>query len=165
MDMDGTADGDSRARPAVSLLEISRVLDETSRLLRNHPAAAEEPEPRAPMHSAPGSTLIRAMIAVRRRRRDYFPIASGDPAWSMLLELYAAHLEGRRFHQTRLGVASGVPQTTALRLTRKFLDTGICGTRRDPTDKRLLLIGLSDSAAARMSDYLQLGAGIEALLS
>ena len=148
--------------PPVSFLEISRVLDETARLLRNHPAAAIEPEP--PPEPVAGTASIRAMLALRRRRRELFPVVPGDPGWSMLLTLYLARLDGRRFHQTRLAVASGVAQTTAIRLTQNFLNMGLCIRRADPNDRRVLIIELSDAGAARMADYLDLGGKIEALL-
>ena len=106
-----------------------------------------------------------AILAVRRRRREFFPIAQGDDAWSMLLELYAARLERRRLYQTRLGVMSGVAQTTAFRIVRKFLETGICVSGQDPDDRRLLLVELSDSAAERMRDYLEANGAIGALLA
>jgi hypothetical protein len=165
MGMNASGDSGSQMKPIVSLLEISRVLDETARLLREHPAAALEEAPPEGARPGAGAALIRAKLAVLRRRRGYFPLAPADPAWTMLLELYAAHLEGRQLHQASLGLASGVPKTTALRLTRRFLEAGLCVSGRDTADRRLLLIGLSDSAARRMSDYLQLGGGLEALLS
>jgi hypothetical protein len=103
---------------------------------------------------------VRAILAVRRMRRDYFPWAAGDPAWSMMLELLAARLEGRRVGQTMLGVNAGVPETTALRLTKSLLRQGIFTSEADPVDRRLILIGLSDDAADRMRAYL-----IEAIAS
>lgn len=164
MNMSASGDNGSQVKPIVSLLEISRVLDETARLLREHPAAAFEQAPVVAQAGA-GAVLIRAKLAVERQRRSYFPLAPADPAWTMLLELYSAHLEGRQFHQARLGLASGVAKTTALRLTRRFLEAGLCVSGRDPADRRLLLIELSDSAAERMSDYLRLCGGLEAFLS
>lgn len=164
--MEFSGNGGTNSAPIVSLLEISRVLDETARLLRQHVPSIDVPPHSAdavgPMASA---ALVRTILALRRRRRDFFPIADGDDAWSMLLELYAARLERRRLYQTKLGVASGVAQTTAFRITRKFLATGLCVSGRDPDDGRLVLIELSDSAAERMRDYLEAGGGIGALLA
>jgi DNA-binding MarR family transcriptional regulator len=71
-----------------------------------------------------------------------------------MLELYAARLEKRRIHQTRLGIAAGLPQTTALRATRRLIEGGVFATEADPGDKRLLLITLSDPAADRVRAYL-----------
>lgn len=71
-----------------------------------------------------------------------------------MLELLAARLEGRRISQTTLGVNAGVPETTALRLTKSLLRQGIFTSESDEADRRLNLIGLSDDAADRMRAYL-----------
>ncbi|MDQ4086922.1 MAG: hypothetical protein M3177_02740 [Pseudomonadota bacterium] len=153
--------------PAASLIELSRVLEETARILAEHAVAAGEGPrlgrvPPPPVLSAP---LVRAIIAVRRMRRGYFPAAAGDPAWSLLLELYAAGLEGRTVSQTRLGADAGVAETTTIRLTRALLDAGHFTRRDDPADRRLVLLALSDEAAERMRAYLTLALESHPLLA
>jgi hypothetical protein len=141
-------------RPAVSLLEISRVLEETARLIRQHSPCREPSRPfdsRADLITAP---LVRAIIAVRRTRRDHFPCAPGDPAWSILLELYAARLERRKTSQTLLGTAAGVPETTTIRLIKSLVRQGYLVSRHDAEDRRLVLLDLSDDAAERIRAYL-----------
>ena len=133
----------------VSLIEISRVLEETARLVRRH---AGVPEPPAGLKVTAAD--VRAIIALRWLRRRYLGFDPGEAAWSMMLELYAARLEDLSMSQTRLGIAAGVPQTTALRETRRMLDGGVFSRRSDPSDKRLLLIHLSDETAERMHAYL-----------
>lgn len=83
----------------------------------------------------------------------------------MLLELYAAHLEGRRIAQTRLAGAAAVPHASAIRIARALLADGLATAGADPADRRLLLLGLSDEAVARMEGYLRaaLGAGAPVL--
>ena len=142
--------GAGKAQPAASLLEISRVLEETARLVRQHAGADDPPAP-APRLTAP---KVRAILALRWLRGEYLGFDASDAAWSMLLELYAAHLEGRRLHQTRLGIAAGVPATTALNATRRLLECGLFTRAADPDDRRLILLGLSDNAADRMAAYL-----------
>jgi hypothetical protein len=145
---------DADLSPPASLLEISRVLEETARLLRQHAGAV----PEAPQQWLVGAELsaadIRAIIAVRQMRRRCLGVEASDAAWSMMLELYAARLEGRSLHQTGLSVAAGVPETTALRVTRHMLESGAFTSEDHPTDKRLLVIGLSDAIALRMDSYL-----------
>ena len=142
-------------RPLVSLLELSRVAEDLARLIREHiPPDVPEGARRRPQPELITAPLVRAIAAVRRMRRDYFPWATGDPAWSMMLELLAARLEGRRVSQTVLGVNAGVPETTALRLTKSLLRQGVFTSESDPSDRRLLMIGLSDGAADRMRAYL-----------
>lgn len=154
MDAEGIEGGEAAAGPAVSLLEISRVLDETARLIRQHVPSGEASPRRAVPADLITAPLVRAIIAVRRMRRDYFPCVPGDPAWSMLLELYASRLEGRKTSQTMLGTAAGVAETTALRLSKSLIRQGYLTTRNDPADRRLVLLELSDDAADRMRSYL-----------
>jgi DNA-binding MarR family transcriptional regulator len=141
------------AASPVSLVEISRVLEETARLVRQHADAEGEPpataEPYSPV-TAPG---VRAIIAARWLRREFLE-GVGEAEWSLMLELYAARLEGRRVHQTGLAVAAGLPQTTALHATRRLIGGGLFAAGPDPHDKRRLLISLSDLAAGRIRAYL-----------
>lgn len=147
------------AAPPVSLMEISRVLEETARLLRQHAEAEGEPRSETPplVLTAQG---VRAIIAARWLRREFLGVQVGDAEWSLMLELYAAHLEGRQVHQTGLAVAAGLPQTTALHATRRLIGDGFFASEPDPRDKRRLLITLSTPAAGRIRAYLTAAATI-----
>jgi len=146
---------DAEQSPAASLLEISRVLEETARLVREHAGAVPgTPQQHLAAEGKLSSCHVRAIIAVRWMRRRYLGFDAADAAWSMMLELYAARLEDRSLSQTRLAVAAGIPQTTALQATRRLLDAGVFTKGPDPNDKRLLLIGLSSEAAEGMRAYL-----------
>jgi DNA-binding MarR family transcriptional regulator len=98
-------------------------------------------------------------------RASFLPDAPGDHAFSMLLELYAAHLEGRRIAQTRLAGAAAVPHASAIRIAHALLADGLATAAADPADRRLILLGLSGEAVARMEGYLKaaLGAGAPVL--
>jgi hypothetical protein len=72
----------------------------------------------------------------------------------MVLELYAAGLEGRRLNQSRLTHAAGLPHTTGLRVARALIDHGIVVSRSDPADGRQLVLCLSAEAAAKVHAYL-----------
>lgn len=138
-----------------SLLAISRVLEETARMLHDW-ALAENPPLRRP-GDAPmlvTASTVRTIIAARWLRRDFLGLDVGDPEWSLMLELYAARLEGRQVHQTGLSVAAGVPQSTALQATRRLVEAGIFTTKPDPNDGRKLLVALTAPAAARIHSYL-----------
>jgi DNA-binding MarR family transcriptional regulator len=142
------------APPPLSLVEISRVLEETARLVRRH--AAAEGELHGPF--APASAVtpegVRAIIAARMLRREMLAADIGEGEWSLMLELYAARLEGRRVHQTALGVAAGLSQSTALHATRRLIAEGVFASSPDPKDKRRLLIALAEPAANRIQAYL-----------
>jgi DNA-binding MarR family transcriptional regulator len=142
------------AAAPVSLAEISRVLEETARLVGQHAQAEGAPPRPAEPRSLLSAHDIRAIIAARWLRREFLGAELGEAEWSLILELYAAHLEGRRIHQTGLAVSAGVPQTTALNATRRLIGCGFFLAEPDPRDKRRLLIALSDVAVERIRAYL-----------
>jgi hypothetical protein len=95
------------------------------------------------------------MIAARRLRRDYFTVVRGDPAWSIMLELYAARIEGRAVPEAMIGPAAGIPQRTAAEAARRLLRRGILEARPDgEAEPAPRLLALTDPAAERMADYL-----------
>jgi DNA-binding MarR family transcriptional regulator len=150
-----TEDRESYVPQPASLLAISRVLEETARMLHDSALADDPPfrrpaDPPLPVTAA----TVRSIIAARWLRRDFLGFDAGDPEWSLMLELYAARLEGRQIHQTGLSVAAGVPQSTALQATRRLVESGIFATRPDPSDGRKLLVALTAPAAARIRSYL-----------
>ncbi len=111
---------------------------------RGEPVAEPDPDPRA----------IRATIRARRLRDQHFASELfADPAWDMLLDLYAARLEGRRVSVSSLCIAASVPPTTALRWIGTMHDAQLFGREPDPTDKRRAHITLTDRAAAAMRGY------------
>lgn len=150
-----TEDRESHVPEPASLLAISRVLEETARMLHDW-ALAEDPPLRRPADPPMPITAgtVRSIIAARWLRRDFLGIDVGDPEWSLMLELYAARLEGRQVHQTGLSVAAGVPQSTALHATRRLVKEGIFATKPDPRDGRKLLVTLTAPAAERIRSYL-----------
>jgi DNA-binding MarR family transcriptional regulator len=72
----------------------------------------------------------------------------------MLLELYAARLEGYAVWISSLCIASCVPSTTALRWVKSLCDQGLLVRKADERDSRRVFIELSDQAAVAMSGYL-----------
>lgn len=144
---------EARESASVTLLEISRILEETARLLREHPAAMTEnsADPRTGRFPVSATARrVRAVLALRRLRRRYIGLDVTDAAWTLVLEIYAAHLEGRKLHQRALAAAAKVPETTALHATRRLLRAGLFESASDPSDRRLLLIGLTDPAIRRL---------------
>jgi len=111
---------------------------------RGEPVVEPDPDPRA----------VRATIRARRLRDQHFASELfADPAWDMLLDLYAARLEGRRVSVSSLCIAASVPPTTALRWIGTMHDAQLFGREPDPTDKRRAHITLTDRAAAAMRGY------------
>jgi predicted transcriptional regulator len=73
-----------------------------------------------------------------------------DPAWDMLLALFAANLGGRRLDVGRLCVASGVPASTAIRYLNCLSEEGLL--RPDETDEGAH-VQLSNRGIAAMESY------------
>lgn len=93
---------------------------------------------------------VRAVIAERRLRDRFFdPELFGEPAWDMLLDLYAARLEHARVSVSSVCIAAAVPSTTALRWLKTLTDIELVKRRADPHDKRRVFIELGEEAAAR----------------
>ena len=99
---------------------------------------------------------VRAVIAERRLRDDFLdPQLFGEPAWDMLLDLYAARLEHTQVSVSSLCIAAAVPSTTALRWLRTLTVSGLVSRRSDPHDKRRIFIELGDGATQGMNGYFR----------
>jgi DNA-binding MarR family transcriptional regulator len=87
-------------------------------------------------------------------RDDYFGRGLfADPAWDILLDLFAARLEQRKVSVSKSCYAAGIPQTTALRWIGALVDRGLVVRQADGRDRRRFNICLSDQAAAQLSAY------------
>lgn len=111
-------------------------------------------QPLAPSTPAVAVERVRETIRARRLRErhfdaDYF----ADPAWDMLLDLFAAHLTRQRVPVSALCLAAAVPPTTALRWMKTLTDAGLFIRRADPRDGRRVFIELSEQANAAMHRY------------
>lgn len=99
---------------------------------------------------------VRRMLRQRRMREQYFPAdLFADPAWDMLLDLYAARLERRPVSVSSLCIAAAVPATTALRWIKTMTDAGLFLREADPHDGRRIYIALTESAADAMARYFE----------
>lgn len=79
-----------------------------------------------------------------------------DPAWNILLDLFASHLEQQRVTITDVCAGSGVPATTALRWIENLQNEDFLVRRRDPIDARRTFIELSQGGLVRMRAYFDL---------
>lgn len=103
-----------------------------------------------------GSTFARWVINARAQRRKIFDSELfADPAWDMLLELYALECEGRRISVSKLSLAAGVPCTTTLRWLDKLESESLVVRVADPLDGRRMWVGLSDLGFEKMRAYTQ----------
>lgn len=97
---------------------------------------------------------VRSTIKSRRLRADVFgENLFGEPAWDMLLDLYASHLEQKRVSVSSLQIASAVPGTTALRWMMRLEAKGLIVRRADPFDARRVFVELSTDGQQLMERY------------
>lgn len=108
------------------------------------PARPEMPDPR----------MVRRVIRQRQMRARFFDgDLFADPAWDMLLDLTAAHVEKAKVSVTSLCIASSVPPTTALRWIGQMTEAGLLKRIEDESDRRRAFITLTDKAADAMAAY------------
>ncbi|MGN7930091.1 MarR family transcriptional regulator [Sphingopyxis sp. 22461] len=99
---------------------------------------------------------VRRMLRQRRMREQYFPAdLFADPAWDMLLDLYAARLERQPVSVSSLCIAAAVPATTALRWIKTMTDAGLFLREDDPHDGRRIFIALAEGASDALGRYFE----------
>ena len=99
---------------------------------------------------------IRRLIRIRRMRDELFPAEMfADPAWDMLLDLFAARLEQAQVSVSSLCIAAAVPATTALRWIKTLTDDGTFVRESDPRDGRRVFVALSERSLFAMTRYFQ----------
>jgi DNA-binding MarR family transcriptional regulator len=98
---------------------------------------------------------VRAAIRARRLRDQFFEEGLfEDPAWDILLDLFAAELERAQVSVSSLCIAAAVAPTTALRWIAKMTETGLLVRVPDPFDRRRAFMELSSGASEAMRGYL-----------
>lgn len=99
---------------------------------------------------------IRTLLKLRRNRDRFFDgDLFADPAWDILLDLYAAMLGQFRVSVGSLCAGAAVPATTALRWIRHLEQKGMIVRRADPTDGRRQFLMLSREANEAMNAYFR----------
>lgn len=150
--------------------EVARIAETLARLTNSSQRAASHVAPPSPArmndralayHAEPAdekppvsAAEIRQMIRARRLRDQYFGDSLfEDPAWDMLLDLYAADLEHGRVSVSSLCIAAAVAPTTALRWIGRMTDAGLFVRQPDPFDRRRAYMALSMQALDGMRRY------------
>ena len=110
--------------------------------------------------------LYRVADNILRLRRQRNSLLGGDlfgePAWDMLLELYAAEGSGRRLSVSGACHVSGVPLSTALRWITRLEKDGWIRRAEDPQDKRRSWLELCDGAEKKIHQFLTVMAAARA---
>lgn len=103
-----------------------------------------------------GADLASWIFTTRRLRDDAFgPGLFSDPAWDILLDLYAARARGEKVQISSVSPMSGVPPSTARRWVRKLIDLHLLERSKDRNDRRLSFVKLTDEGAGRMSRFFE----------
>lgn len=118
------------------------------------PPAAGSSMTAAPAHLPALATRIHRILKLRASRKTIFNDALfADPAWDMLLDIYASHLEGRLEAVSSICIASGVPSTTAIRWIKLLEQQGWIRRCPDPSDGRRCFLALTGKAEAAMERF------------
>lgn len=130
------------------------------REFNNHRRALNRLAEAARLHSVPSMPsspkFVRRVIAARAARRQFFTAdLFADPAWDILLELYALHCEQQRTSVSKLCVAVAVPATTALRWIDRLESDGLLDRSPDPLDARRIWVSLSVKGLHAMNSYVE----------
>jgi DNA-binding MarR family transcriptional regulator len=93
-----------------------------------------------------------AFLQIRRRR---FPSRRlSDAEWSILLDLYVAHAEGRRVSTGDLTHTSGVPITTLLRYLTELEQRQMIVRAQAEHDRRITYVTATEHGLSRIAAVL-----------
>lgn len=125
--------------------------------LRHLIALAESADPNSHARPRDRREYARRVLRVRQQRNAILGADSfRDPAWDMLLDLYVQDASNTGTMISALCIASGVPQTTALRHIYRLEQSGMVHTTDHPTDQRRTMVSLSDNARPRIERLLDM---------
>lgn len=98
--------------------------------------------------------VARHYIRLRRRRENDISDLFHDPAWDILLDLYAAMIEGKEISVSSACIASAVPPTTALRHIEKLNRAGLLCRFPARNDKRRILVAITSRGEDVVRNFL-----------
>jgi len=144
-----------------SLAEISADLARLAAVLADHapmstPPAAEVAQSLVLLRPAAQARLAIALYQERRSRDAVLGNALfGEPAWDMLLDLYARQRLGKRTSMSDACLAAMVPHSTALRHLNRMLAEGLLTRETDRADGRRSWLQINNPLMAQIDDYLE----------
>ncbi len=103
----------------------------------------------------PGAQFAAWAVMARRLREE---VIGGDlfsdPAWDILLDLYAALDRGDRVQLTSVASMAGVPPSTGRRWARKLVDRGLLEREKDRRDQRQTYVRLTAKGQEIMTVFM-----------
>lgn len=137
------AEGLQRMRSAPGLEPITRSVSATD-------ASAGA----CPVSAADLAVAARRYLKLRRQRDELCPGLFEDPAWDILLDLYAAKVEARIIYVTSACIAASVPPTTALRMISRLVDLQWISQSADRVDGRRKVVAITSSGENVVKRFL-----------
>ena len=132
------------------LNEVKYLQSRLERLCATQP----DPGPISAFEGAETERRVLNILRLRRRREALFGSdLFGEPAWDMLLALYATELAGRRESVSGLCSVSGVPSTTALRWINVLENAGWIARKADALDGRRSFLSLTAKAKTALEGF------------
>lgn len=126
-------------------VDTRKTIEELCRGLDRITAAAGEGS------ELPTEMEVRDILKARRARAKFFDeTLFADPAWDILLELYAADLGQRPLSVGSVCVGSAVPASTALRWLTALERKGLVARHNDRFDARRQLVSLTRAGVEAM---------------
>jgi DNA-binding transcriptional ArsR family regulator len=98
----------------------------------------------------------RCYLQARRLRDSLFPEGVfADPAWDLLLDLFACKLEGMKVCVSSACSSANVPQPTAIRWVERLEQCGLVERRADQDDSGRIYVELTPLATWRIELWLK----------
>jgi DNA-binding MarR family transcriptional regulator len=148
------ADGSVYAT-SVSLLEHAEALRVQAVELAAMITGAADQAAGASMPSKDAAALVKGLIRARDQRTKFFPRSLfSEPAWEILLELYAAEVAQRRVSVSQLCVTAGLSATTGLRWLSTLEAIRLVIRVADPLDARRSFVSLTSEGRRSMESFV-----------
>ncbi len=142
------------ARSAETLIEVSQELASWVPTLRRL-AEAEALRSLAFGHCFEISNgAVRSLIMARRLRDQYFEPSMTEPAWTMILELFAHRLAGQPTTVQGLGIATGTPLAATLNWIDWLAERGTASRNAVSEQEASSIVELTDTGADQIRAYL-----------
>lgn len=101
------------------------------------------------------SECVRDYLRRRHRRQSVFPASTfSDPAWDIILDLFASELEGRHVSVSDACVILGAPPTTALRWIKLLESDGHICRLPSVNDGRRVHLSLTSDCRRSVEEWV-----------
>ena len=117
---------------------------------------------RGSQHRTRLAEIARGEYRRRRMRERYFDKKLfGEPAWDMLLELYASELNDEKISTSNLILSSSAPSSTALRWIKHLEDSGLVSKTSSHLDGRVQYQSITNCGFEAMTNYFKAGSPVQ----